>query len=150
ARAASVARPLVLLPGYAGEINLAVLSFGAIGAVVVHHWGISGSGRDARSTLGGYVLAALVCALVGALVALPSLRLRGLYLALSTMAFGVFVSNMVLGEITERKLPLLHTEFSIFPSGNLTVPRPKIGPVDLAAMPTFLMAVTVLFAVTGV
>ena len=47
-------------------------------------------------------------------------------------------------------LPLLHTEFSIFPSGNLTVPRPKIGPLDLAAMPTFLMAVTVLFAVIGV
>jgi len=47
-------------------------------------------------------------------------------------------------------LPLLHTEFSIFPSGNLTVPRPKVGPLDLAAMPTFLMAVTVLFAVIGV
>jgi branched-chain amino acid transport system permease protein len=81
---------------------------------------------------------------------LPSLRLRGLYLALSTLAFGVFVSNMVLREITVRKLPLLHTEFSIFPSGNLTVPRPKIGPLDLVAMPTFLMAVTVLFAVIGV
>jgi len=140
----------VLLTGYAGEINLAVLSFGAIGAVVVHHWGISGSGRDARSTLGGYVLAALVCALVGALVALPSLRLRGLYLALSTMAFGVFLSNMVLREISERKLPLIHTRFTIFPGGNLGVPRPAVGPVDLAAPGTFLMAVTVLFAVSGV
>jgi len=148
--AAVVSLSLVLLTGYAGEINLAVLSFGAIGAIVVHHYGVSGSGGGARTTLGGYVLAALVCALIGALVALPSLRLRGLYLALSTMAFGVFVSNMVLREITQRKLPLLHTEFSIFPSGNLTVPRPKIGPLDLAAMPTFLMAVTVLFAVTGV
>jgi branched-chain amino acid transport system permease protein len=148
--AAVIALSLVLLTGYAGEINLAVLSFGAIGAIIVHHYGISGSGSGARSTLGGYVLAALVCAVIGALVALPSLRLRGLYLALSTMAFGVFVSNMVLREITERKLPLLHTEFSIFPSGNLTVPRPEIGPLDLAAMPTFLMAVTVLFAVIGV
>jgi branched-chain amino acid transport system permease protein len=148
--AALVASSLVLLTGYAGEINLAVLSFGAIGAIIVHHYGVSGSGGGARTTLGAYVLAAVVCALIGALVALPSLRLRGLYLALSTFAFGVFVSNMVLREITERKLPLLHTEFSIFPSGNLTVPRPKIGPVDLAAMPTFLMAVTVLFAVTGV
>ncbi|MGH9230048.1 MAG: ABC transporter permease [Acidimicrobiales bacterium] len=148
--AAVIALSLVLLTGYAGEINLAVLSFGAIGAIIVHHYGISGSGGAARSTLWGYVLAAVVCAVIGALVALPSLRLRGLYLALSTMAFGVFVSNMVLREITERKLPLLHTEFSIFPSGNLTVPRPKIGPLDLAAMPTFLMAVTVLFAVIGV
>jgi branched-chain amino acid transport system permease protein len=148
--AAVVALSLVLLTGYAGEINLAVLSFGAIGAIVVHHFGITGSGRDARSTLFGYALAAIVCALVGALVALPSLRLRGLYLALSTMAFGVFVSNMVLREITERELPLIHTRFSIFPSGNLGVPRPKFGPVDLASMPTFLMFMTVLFAVLGV
>jgi branched-chain amino acid transport system permease protein len=148
--AAIIALSLVLLTGYAGEINLAVLSFGAIGAIIVHHYGVSGSGGGARTTLWGYVLAATVCAVVGALVALPSLRLRGLYLALSTLAFGVFVSNMVLREITVRKLPLLHTEFSIFPSGNLTVPRPKIGPLDLAAMPTFLVAVTVLFAVIGV
>ncbi len=148
--AALIALSLVLLTGYAGEINLAVLSFGAIGAVVVHHFGISGSGRDARSTLGGYVLAAVVCALVGALVALPSLRLRGLYLALSTMAFGVFVSNMILREISERKLPLIHTRFTIFPGGNLGVPRPAVGPLDLAAPGTFLMAVTVLFAVSGV
>ncbi|MDD9371170.1 MAG: branched-chain amino acid ABC transporter permease, partial [Acidimicrobiales bacterium] len=147
---AVMALSLVLLTGYAGEINLAVLSFGAIGAIIVHHFGVTGSGSGARSTLFGYVAAAVVCAVVGALVALPSLRLRGLYLALSTMAFGVFVSNMLLREITVRKLPLIHTEVSIFPSGNLGVPRPKFGPVDLAAMPSFLMFVTVLFAVLGV
>ncbi|HEY8527921.1 MAG TPA: ABC transporter permease [Acidimicrobiales bacterium] len=148
--AAVVALSLVLLTGYAGEINLAVLSFGAIGAIIVHHYGVTGSGPDARSNIVGYVLAAVVCALVGALVALPALRLRGLYLALATMAFGQLVSNMVLREITERQLPILHTRFSIFPSGNLTVPRPKFGPVDLAPMPTFLMFVTILFAVLGV
>jgi branched-chain amino acid transport system permease protein len=148
--AAVIALSLVLLTGYAGEINLAVLSFGAIGAIVVHHFGVTGSGNDARSTLLGYAAAAVVCAVVGALVALPSLRLRGLYLALSTMAFGVFVSNMVLREITERQLPLIHTRFTIFPDSNLRVPRPEFGPVDLAAMPTFLMFLTVLFAVLGV
>jgi branched-chain amino acid transport system permease protein len=148
--AAVVALSLVLLSGYAGEINLAVLSFGAIGAIVVHHFGVSGSGGGARSTVFGYIAAAVVCAVVGALVALPSLRLRGLYLALSTLAFGVFVSNMLLREITERTLPILHTRFTIFPNGSLAVPRPKFGPVDLVAMPSFLMFVTVLFAVLGV
>jgi branched-chain amino acid transport system permease protein len=148
--AAIIALSLVLLTGYAGEINLAVLSFGAIGAIVVHHFGTTGSGGSARSTLVGYVLAAVVCAVVGALVALPSLRLRGLYLALSTMAFGVFVSNMLLREITDRKLPLIHTRFSIFPSGNLGVPRPEFGPIDLVAPRTYLMFLTVLFAVLGV
>ncbi len=148
--AAVIALSLVLLTGYAGEINLAVLSFGAIGAIIVHHYGVDGSGPGAHSTLFGYALAAVVCAVVGALVALPSLRLRGLYLALSTLAFGVFVSNMILREIVERKLPLIHTRFSIFPSGNLGVPRPKFGPIDLESMPSFLMFVTVLFAVLGV
>jgi ABC-type branched-subunit amino acid transport system permease subunit len=148
--ASLIALSLVLLTGYAGEINLAVLSFGAIGAIIVHHFGVVGRGADARSTLIGYVLAAVVCAVVGALVALPSLRLRGLYLALSTMAFGVFVTNMILREIVDRKLPLLHTSFSIFPSGNLAVPRPEFGPIDLADMRSFLMFVTVLFAVLGV
>jgi branched-subunit amino acid ABC-type transport system permease component len=148
--AAVVALSLVMLTGYAGEINLAVLSFGAIGAIIVHHFGITGSGPDARSNIFGYVLAAVVCAGIGALVALPALRLRGLYLALATLAFGQFVSNMVLREITERELPIFHTRFSIFPNGNLTVPRPKFGPLDLNSQPTFLMFVTVLFAVLGV
>ena len=143
-----IALSLVLLTGYAGEINLAALSFGAIGAIVVYHFGRVGSGPDARSTIQGYVLAALVCAVVGALVALPALRLRGLYLALATMAFGVFVSNMVLREISAREL--FGQSFTIFPDGNLTIPRPKIGPIDLAPMSTYLMAVTILFAALGV
>jgi branched-chain amino acid transport system permease protein len=148
--AALTALSLVLLTGYAGEINLAVLSFGAIGAIIVHHFGQTGSGPDARSNLLGYLLAGVVCALVGALVALPALRLRGLYLALATIAFGVFVSNMILREITERQLPLFHTRFSIFPNGNLTVARPEFGPFDMASTPTFLVFVTVLFAAVGV
>ncbi len=99
-----IALSLVLLTGYAGEINLAALSFGAIGTIVVFHFGISGTGNGARMTLWGILLAAIACAVVGALVALPALRLRGLYLALATMAFGVFVSRMVLTEIGEREI----------------------------------------------
>ena len=147
---AVIALSLVLLTGYAGEINLAAVSFGALGAIIVFHFGIVGSGLSARSTLQGYVYAALFCAGIGALVALPALRLRGLYLALSTMAFGVFVTNMVLRDIGNRQLPLLHTKFSIFPSGALNMARPKFGPVDMNDTGTFLMAVTILFAVLGV
>jgi branched-chain amino acid transport system permease protein len=148
---AIIALSLVLLTGYAGEINMAAVSFGAIGSIIVYHFGISGHGfGNTRTTLLGYALAALVCALVGALVSLPALRLRGLYLALATMAFGVFVSNMILREIGERRLPLLHTRFSIFPAGTLSIPKPKFGPFDFNSMPTFLMFTTVLFALLGV
>ena len=113
--AAIVALSLVLLTGYAGEINLAVLSFGAIGAIIVHHYGVTGGGA-APGPRSGATCSRPACAPLSALVALPSLRLRGLYLALSTLAFGVFVSNMVLREITERKLPLLHTRSASSPA----------------------------------
>ncbi len=145
---ALVALSLVLLTGYAGEINLAALSFGAIGTIVVYHFGVSGSGPGARTTVVGFVLAGVVSAVVGALVALPALRLRGLYLALATMAFGVFVSRMVLTEIGEREL--FGVRFSIFEGGSLTIPRPAIGPLDFTDNGDFLMLVTVLFALLGV
>ena len=42
----------------------------------------------------GLVAAVLVAAPVGALVALPALRLQGLYLALATLAFAVLMDNV--------------------------------------------------------
>ncbi|MCD9624838.1 ABC transporter permease [Rhabdothermincola salaria] len=146
---ALVALSLVLLTGYAGEINLAALSFGAIGTIIVFHYGISGgTGPTGRTTLWGFVLAGVVCAVVGAIVALPALRLRGLYLALATMAFGVFVSRMVLTEIGQREL--FGVEFSIFQGGSLTIPRPEFFGLDFNDNGAFLMLVTVLFALLGV
>ena len=144
---AIIALSLVLLTGYAGEINLAALSFGAIGTIIVFHFGITGTGNDARMTLWGILLAAIACAVVGALVALPALRLRGLYLALATMAFGVFVSRMVLTEIGQREI--FGWKFSIFEGGSLTIPRPEIGPLDFKSNESFLMLVTVVFAPDG-
>jgi branched-chain amino acid transport system permease protein len=41
------------------------------------------------------VLVAIICAAVGAIVAIPSIRLTGLYLALSTAAFAVFLDSWV-------------------------------------------------------
>jgi branched-chain amino acid transport system permease protein len=147
---AIIALSLVPLTGYAGEINLAPVSFGAIGTIIVFHHGLTGSGVSSRMTVWGLLLAAVVCAVVGALVALPALRLRGLYLALATMAFGVFVSTMVVADGASRVLPLLHTRFTIFPNGTLNVPPPKVGPIDLTDGNTFLMVVTALFAVLGI
>jgi ABC-type branched-subunit amino acid transport system permease subunit len=66
------------------------------------------------------------------------------------MAFGVFVSRFVLAEIGERIVPLVHWHFSVFPSGSLVIPRPKIGPLDLKPADSFLVAVTMLFALLGV
>lgn len=145
---ALVALSLVLLTGLAGEINLAALSFGAIGTIAVYHFGITGSGSEARTTLWGILLASLVAGLVGALIALPALRLRGLYLALATMAFGVFVSRFVLSERNEREI--FGWKFTIFPAGQLGIPRPKIGPIDFKSNNQFFMLCVVLFVLIAV
>ncbi len=72
---------LVLLTGYAGQISLCQLTFLGVGAFVMGK--ISGG-----DSWWGLVVAVVVSGVVGALVALPALRLRGLYLALATLAFG--------------------------------------------------------------
>lgn len=77
---------LVLLTGWAGQVSLAQLAFGGLSALVV--W-----------KLGPYGLLAgiVVTALVGALVALPALRMRSLYLALTTMAFALLMEKVIFG-----------------------------------------------------
>ncbi len=145
---AIIALSLTLLTGYAGEMNLAPVSFGAISTIVAFHFGISGAGLAAHLNLWGVALGVAAAAVIGGLIALPALRLRGLYLALATMAFGVFLSNMVLRDTTQREL--FGIKFSLFTDGNIAIPPLKIGPLDLRNETTFLMTMTVVFAVLGV
>jgi len=92
---AIVALSLVPLTGFAGQISLAQMSFVGIGAVVMSQVGKNGA------TPAGVIVALVVCAVVGALVALPALRLTGIYLALATAAFSLLMSKMV---FTQNKL----------------------------------------------
>jgi branched-chain amino acid transport system permease protein len=95
---------LVPLIGYAGQISLAPMAFAGIGAIVMGGWGGNG-------TLFGLVAAVVVTAAVGALVALPAIRLRGLYLALATAAFAVLMDQLVFNQN------------AIMPNGSLAVGR---------------------------
>jgi branched-subunit amino acid ABC-type transport system permease component len=147
---AIIALSLTLLTGYAGEINLAPVSLGAIATIFAFHLGLSGVGLHQRMTLGGILIGVAATAVIGGLIALPALRLRGLYLALATLAFGVFVSDMLLNDITPHILPIFHTHFSIFTNGTLNIPKIKVGPLDLAAPKAFLTTVTVVFIVIGI
>ena len=77
---------LVPLIGWAGQINFAPLAFAGFGAFVYL--------KLASDSGNGYwiLVVGLLCAPLGALVALPAARLRGLYLALMTMAFAQAMS----------------------------------------------------------
>jgi ABC-type branched-subunit amino acid transport system permease subunit len=147
---AIIALSLTLLTGYAGEINLAPVSLGAIATIFAFHLGLSGLGLHQRITIVGILIGVAATAVIGGLIALPALRLRGLYLALATLAFGVFVSDMILADVTPHILPIFHTHFSIFTNGTLNVPKIKVGPLDLAAPKAFLTTVTVVFIVIGI
>lgn len=145
---AIVALSLVPLTGYAGEINLVPLSFAAVGIMVAYHTGIDGIGVESRMTWLGIVAGVAATAVVGGLVALPALRLRGLYLALATLAFGGVMYTLVLREINVRHW--FGLDIALFPNARLIVPRPKIGPLDLDENTTYLLALGVVFAVLGV
>ncbi len=85
---AVVALSLVPLTGWAGQVSLCQMTFAGIGAFAAVK--VAPGGGPA-----GLVAGAALAAAVGALVALPAIRLRGLYLALSTLAFAVLMDNVV-------------------------------------------------------
>ncbi len=85
---------LVVLTGYAGQISLAQLAFAGLG-VLAASWL---PGRLGASPV-GLLVAAGFASLIGAVIAVPCLRLRDLYLALGTMAFALVVEQNVLGQI---------------------------------------------------
>ena len=85
---------LVLLTGYAGQISLAQLSFAGLG-VLAASWL---PGQLGASPV-GLLVAAGFAGVIGALVAVPCLRLHDLYLALGTMAFALVVEQNLLGQI---------------------------------------------------
>ena len=78
---------LVLLTGYGGFVSLAQFTFAGVGAVAY-------SKLD-QPNLFGLALATLIAAAVGALVAIPVLRLTGLYLALATLAFAQLMDKLI-------------------------------------------------------
>ncbi|HWC36328.1 MAG TPA: ABC transporter permease [Mycobacteriales bacterium] len=87
---ALIAASLVLLSGYGGQTSLCALTFAGVGAYVM--------AKSGSHTVLGLLLAVVISAAVGALVALPTLRLRGLYLALATFAFGGIMDVAFFGQ----------------------------------------------------
>ncbi|MET4236433.1 branched-chain amino acid transport system permease protein [Bradyrhizobium sp. i1.4.4] len=79
---------LNLLTGYAGQVSLGSAAFLAVGAYAAYNLHLR---IPALPLLLDLVLAGLVAAAIGIVFGLPSLRLRGFYLAVSTLAAQFFV-----------------------------------------------------------
>lgn len=129
---AMVGVSLTVLMGFTGQISLG-------------HWGLAGVGAFSMANLFTRLnipwllslpLVVLIGMLVSLLIGLPALRIRGLYLAVATLAFN------------------LAAEFYIFKSrlvggstAGILVDRPKYGPIDLGSTsnrPIFLFSLAML------
>lgn len=132
---AIIAVSLVILTGWAGQISLGQVAFAAIGAAVC--------GKLVADQSFPLPVALLIAGLVGAAVAivigLPALRIRGLFLAASTVAFALFISSVVLNPSFFGWL---------VPIGRFE--RPTMLGIDLASERSFYFVVlTVLLLVLG-
>lgn len=121
---------LVLLTGYGGQVSLCQLTFVGVGAWAMGTWGDGGSWL-------GVLLAVVLAALFGAAVALPTLRLRGLYLALATFAFASAMDEVFFKE-----------QFGS--GGALNVPRIALPLVPTSSDGAYFVFSAVLFAVAAV
>jgi branched-chain amino acid transport system permease protein len=121
---------LVLLTGYSGQISLCQFSFMGIGAFVMGK--VAGGG-----SLLGLIAATVICAAVGALIALPTIRLRDLYLALATFAFADAVANG------------FFLDTHIYGSGGLSVGRIVLPGLSFGGDASEFLLVTAFFVVAA-
>ncbi|MDQ2911554.1 MAG: branched-chain amino acid ABC transporter permease [Actinomycetota bacterium] len=122
---------LNVVVGYCGLLDLGYVAFYAIGAYtagwlasgqfqqVKLHFGSVGIGHDARgihlSIWLVLLLAATLTAVGGILIGLPTLRLRGDYLAIVTLGFGEIIPQFVRNADSLHGFDLTHGTFGISP-----------------------------------
>ncbi|HVP88426.1 MAG TPA: branched-chain amino acid ABC transporter permease [Casimicrobiaceae bacterium] len=110
---------LNLLTGYAGQLSLGTAAFMAVGAFAAYNLLLRVPGIP---LLVAFVLAGVCAALVGIVFGLPSLRIKGFYLAVATLAaqffvvwaltkFGWFSNYSSSGVITAQKMSILGYSF---------------------------------------
>jgi branched-chain amino acid transport system permease protein len=123
---------LVLLSGFAGHISLMQMTFVGLGAIIAGR--IFGTG-----SIWSILTAGAICAVAGALVALPALRLQPLYLALTTLAFALF------GDWAFQQ------PWGFGGSGSsLTVPRLRMPGVSFRTEEAQLVLLAIVFALVAV
>ncbi|MEV5001025.1 ABC transporter permease [Nocardioides sp. LML1-1-1.1] len=127
---AMVMLSLVLLTGYGGHVSLAQFTFAGVGALAY--------AKLDEPNLLGLLLAALIAAGVGALVALPVLRLTGLYLALSTLAFAVLMDKMI-----------FQAEFAFKFNGTLATERVSVLGVRIGSDTSYVWFMVLCFVLMG-
>ena len=123
---------ITLITGMGGQLSLCQATFAGIGAFAAGQLAL----HAGLPILLGAVTGALLAAVIGAVSALPALRLRGLPLALLTLSFALLADYVA-----------FPPSWAGGPVTGLNVPRPQIGPINFATSSTrafFLLALVML------
>jgi branched-chain amino acid transport system permease protein len=110
---------LNILTGYAGQLSLGTAAFMAVGAFMAYNFELRVPGLP---ILVSFALAGVCAAAVGVVFGLPSMRIKGFYLAVATLAcqffvlwalqrIGWFTDNSTSGVITAQKVVILGYAF---------------------------------------
>lgn len=135
-----VALSYVPLAGYAGQISLCQLSMAGIGALVWAHLGADGQWWALLAAIG-------VSALAGALVAVPALRLSGIYLALGTAAFATVCDQWF---FTLPTFDVAGVRISLFNTGSVSAVGPRLFGWRLASGQDLMVLAAVFLALASV
>jgi len=111
---------LNILTGYAGQLSLGSAAFMAVGAYAAYNFQLRVEGMP---ILVSFLLGGVTAAGVGILFGLPSLRIKGFYLAVATLAAQFFIvwcltkfpwlsNNSSSGVISAQKIIIFGHEFS--------------------------------------
>jgi branched-subunit amino acid ABC-type transport system permease component len=126
---------IVVITGLAGQISLCQATFAAIGACATAQLAT----KHGMSVLVAMIVGAVIAAAVGALLALPALRLGGIFLSLATFAFALFFDNVMV-------------KFEWVGGGVTPIrsPRPQaVGSIDFENDKTFLVLALIVFTITA-
>ncbi len=121
-----------LLTGFAGQISLGHAAFMAVGAYT--SW--LATTRFGLPFLVALPLSGVAAFVVGAVVGLPSLRIKGLYLAIATLAFQ-FITEYV----------IIHT---VGGSGGNVVPAPRVGGLQIRGETQFYFLLLPVWLMGGI
>jgi branched-chain amino acid transport system permease protein len=110
---------LNILTGYAGQLSLGTAAFMAVGAFMAYNFVLR---MPWLGVIPSFILAGLCAAAVGIVFGLPSLRIKGFYLAVATLAcqffvlwmlqrVGWFTNNSTSGVVTAQSIVILGVPF---------------------------------------
>lgn len=132
---ATIFLSITVITGMGGLISLCQPVFAAIGGFCAARLAL----EQGMSIFVGILIGAVLAAVVGGVLALPVWRLRGLFLALATLAFALFFQFVL--------VPLDWVQGA---TSVTDVPRPVIGPFDFADNRSYFTLCLVVFVVMAV